>query len=345
MNKSLSGGWKAYGSKGAGTGKFEGPQGIVAVGGYLWVTDPSTHRLIRLSMALTGSGWKTYGRRAWTDPGQFDLPVGLAVDGADLYVADQDAGRIIRLRTADLSFVSAYGRSGSGVGQFNHPGGIAARNGMLYVADTDNHRIVRFEPRPWTGAGGSRTEAGEWRGQVRHAGRHRRRRGPRLRRRHPQPPRRPAEQRPQRHGLAIVCRHSRATRRLTSPTSVAVADGTIFVADMVNEPIVALSAALDGTGWRVSGDWDVPADDYAWPQGIAVAGGSVFLTDTQGARIAKFRASDLAYLGSAGSRGAGDLQFDVPWGIAASGGLLYVGDGDGGSNPGNHRIVVWTTGD
>ncbi len=94
-----------------------------------------------------------------------------------------------------------------------------------------------------------------------------------------------------------------------------------------------------------SGDWDVPADDYAWPQGIAVADDSVFLTDMQGARVAKFHVSDLAYLGSSGTRGTGDMQFDVPWGIAASEGLLYIGDSDGGTNPGNHRIVVWTAGD
>jgi DNA-binding beta-propeller fold protein YncE len=44
------------------------------------------------------------------------------------------------------SFVTQWGREGSGDGQFKAPEGIAvADDGTIYIADTENHRVQRFD--------------------------------------------------------------------------------------------------------------------------------------------------------------------------------------------------------
>ena len=64
--------------------------------------------------------------------GQFDRPEGIAVDGnGDVYVADTWNHRIQKF-TADGTYLTQWGRGGSGEGQFNYPAGIAiSENGSV----------------------------------------------------------------------------------------------------------------------------------------------------------------------------------------------------------------------
>ncbi len=119
-----------------------GPGDLVVAGGYLFAT--AVDRVVRLSTALDGSGWKTYGGFG-TGVGQFKGASGIATASGFLYVADAYNDRVVRLSTAlNGSGWKTYGTSGTGTGQFNGPAGIAVSAGYAYVADHYNDRVVRL---------------------------------------------------------------------------------------------------------------------------------------------------------------------------------------------------------
>jgi DNA-binding beta-propeller fold protein YncE len=75
-----------------------------------------------------------------------------------------------------------------------------------------------------------------------------------------------------------------------------------------------------------------------WKGGIAVAGGTVYVSDGDHNRIARFSAGSGSFLGSFGEAGSGDGQFAHPLGLTVAGSDLYVADDQ------NDRIEKFTTG-
>jgi DNA-binding beta-propeller fold protein YncE len=92
-------------------------------------------------------------------PGLLDEPLGLAVEhDGTLLVADSANDRLQRFSSAGNP-IDVLGGPGSGPGQFDRPVGVATdRAGQIYVADAGNRRVQLLAPdgtflREWTGSG------------------------------------------------------------------------------------------------------------------------------------------------------------------------------------------------
>jgi hypothetical protein len=128
-------------SDGLGTSaSFNNPQGIVAVGTVLYITDTGNNSIRRLD---------TLTNTVTTFAVGFHSPHGIASDGTNLYVADTDDCTIrqVPLSTGvPVVFAGTSGVPGSangvGVGaSFFAPYGVVYSAGNLYVADTYNNTI------------------------------------------------------------------------------------------------------------------------------------------------------------------------------------------------------------
>jgi hypothetical protein len=153
---------KAYGSC-ATVGPIR-PGDLVVAGGYLFAT--AYDHVVRLSTALDGSGWKTYGSFG-TGVGQFKGASGIATASGFLYVADAYNDRVVRLSTAlNGSGWKTYGTSGTGTGHLDGPVGIAISAGYAYVVDQNNNRVVRLNTKldgsAWKAYGSNGSGAGKF---------------------------------------------------------------------------------------------------------------------------------------------------------------------------------------
>lgn len=132
---------------------FYGPVGITTDGSDLFVTDQTSRKIRRISIAsgavttLAGSG-----ANASTDgsglAASFRSPAGITTDGTYLYVADIVANKIrkIAIATAAVSTLAGSGTSGAadGIGiaaTFANPNGITTDGSNLYVVDSGNNKI------------------------------------------------------------------------------------------------------------------------------------------------------------------------------------------------------------
>ena len=109
----------------------------------LFVVDRGLDQVVRYSAGLVTARQVAFGSGG-PGPGQLNAPDGIAVDGAGhVYVADTGNDRIEEFTTAG-AYVATLGRSGAGVGQLHGPTGLAVdTQGNLLVADTGNNRIQR----------------------------------------------------------------------------------------------------------------------------------------------------------------------------------------------------------
>jgi len=81
---------------------------------------------------------------AGEDDGQFTWPTSIALDkDGNVYVADEWLHRI-SIFDKDGTFLSQWGKPGSGDGALNKPAGLAITNGTMFVSDSCNHRIQKF---------------------------------------------------------------------------------------------------------------------------------------------------------------------------------------------------------
>ena len=138
--------------------RFNGPQGISALGSALYVTDTGNHtvRKVTLSGVVTtvaGSAG-TPGSADGTGPSaRFNAPAGIAVTGTSaLYVADTGNHSIRRIAIssgatdtyAGVSGVAGFADGQGNAARFSSPDGIGAVGTVLYVADPGNHAVRRI---------------------------------------------------------------------------------------------------------------------------------------------------------------------------------------------------------
>ena len=127
-----------WGSNGTGNGQFNGPEGIAATVGTVYVADSINNRIqIFDSAGVYLSEWGTGG----AGNGQFNTPVGIAVDGfGDVYVCDTGNSRIQKFNAIG-TYETQWPMPSAGT-----PAGIAvdAGSGNVFVTDSTNHVIQRF---------------------------------------------------------------------------------------------------------------------------------------------------------------------------------------------------------
>jgi hypothetical protein len=140
--KTIAGSAAVRGSTdGVGTSaSFSNPQGIVAVGTDLYISDAGNNAIRKLDTITNAVTTFAVG---------FNSPHGLASDGTNLYVADTDDHTIkqVVLTTGIVSVLAGLsgalgGANGAGgAARFFSPYGITASGANLYVTDTYNHTI------------------------------------------------------------------------------------------------------------------------------------------------------------------------------------------------------------
>jgi uncharacterized repeat protein (TIGR02543 family) len=154
---------KAGSADGAGVGPlFNTAYGLCSDGTWIYIADYGNNCLRRADPA---TGAVTLFAGGPGDPGtgnalsnplaaRFGNPIALATDGAMLYVADHSAHTIrsVNLATGEVATLAGSpGASGyvDGTGataRFTNPAGLALLGGFLYVADSNNHAIRRIDP-------------------------------------------------------------------------------------------------------------------------------------------------------------------------------------------------------
>ena len=187
--------------------------------------------------------------------------------------------------------------------QFRNPAGLAVSGSTLYVADYNNHRIRAIDlasPNKTVS-----TIAGS--GTSGHA-----------------------------DGVGTAA-------RFNGPTGLAVSGDTLYVAELNNHRIRAIDLAstvktvstLAGSGTPGHADGVGTAARFNGPSGLAVSGGTLYVTDQNNHRIraidiASGAVRDIAGDGTAGNtNGIGTAaRLTTPIGIVVSGGTLYVTSGN-----------------
>lgn len=137
------------GISGGEPGQFNQPSDIAVDGeGNIWVADTWNHRVQKLSpnfAPLLSYGVPT---RDLINPGDDQLwgPRGVAVDREGNVLFTDTGTHRVRVIAPDGTYITSFGKRGSGPGEFEEPVGIAAAaDGSVYVADAGNARIQRFD--------------------------------------------------------------------------------------------------------------------------------------------------------------------------------------------------------
>ena len=239
------------------------------------------------------------------------VPFALAMDGSgNIYFAENGDSRIRKIdssgnmSTLAGTGVPGFGGDGStaGTAQLNFPTGVAVdANGNVYIADSLNHRIRKVA------SGNINTVAGN--GALSYSG----------------------------DGGAG------SAAQLNTPQTVALdANGNLYIADTANN--VVRKVAANGTITTLAGNGaagfggdggNAASAQLNGPQGIAVdAGGNVYVSDTQNARVRKISGGAITTVAGSGTAGFGGVgsaatsaQLTIPTGLAIdSAGALYIAD-------------------
>ena len=265
-----------------------------------------------------------------TGDGQFIQPTGIAADSAgNVYVTDIYSDRIQKFDSTG-TFLTKWGSLGSGDGQFKDPYGIAVDSGGdVYVADRSNNRIQKFDStgtfltkwgtlgmgdgQLWLPSGvavdssgnvyvldyiNDRVQKFDSTGEF----------------------------------LTKWGSNGADDGEFYSPQGIAVdSGGNVYVTDLsFLTPMYGYRIQKFGSTGAFLTKWTSPDTDWVWrqPLGIAVdSDENVYVTDTRH-RVQKFDSAG-TFLTKWGSYGAGNGQFNYPWGIAvAPGGNVYVVDYD-----------------
>ncbi|MGW8284351.1 MAG: NHL repeat-containing protein [Candidatus Deferrimicrobiaceae bacterium] len=150
------------GSSGASDGNgtaalFSNPQGIVGLGGDLYVADSGNNTIRKVTTGgtvttVSGSAGNPGSADGIATVARFRSPLGIAVLGTSLYVADTGNNTIRKVLVpsgATSTFAGSAGQAGDtdgagGAARFSSPDGIAGIGSALYVADRGNHAVRRI---------------------------------------------------------------------------------------------------------------------------------------------------------------------------------------------------------
>jgi sugar lactone lactonase YvrE len=254
--------------------RFTRPQGLALAGGTLYVADTGNHALRRVDLAtgrvttVAGTGARLAGARAGGPPLGTALasPWDLAVVDGILYVAMAGTHQVwaMPLAGGDIKPHAGTGREALEDGprlaaSLNQPSGLATDGARLFVADSEASavRVVELGPdgRVRTIVGEGLFEFGDRDGVGPHA------------------------------------------VRLQHPLGVAWHDGLLYVADTYNHKVKRLDPAtgecrtLLGTGEPGHRDGPAARARLHEPGGLAVAGGRLYIADTNNHAV---RVADLA---------------------------------------------------
>ena len=115
--------------------------------GCLVVAEYDSHTVSLYSMS--GKQLHTFGTSgsSASADGQFYHPSAVAVCDDEMYVVDSHNHRVQKFNITSRSFISKFGKNGSGNGAFSYPRGICIDpEGQVFVADKGNNRIQVFQP-------------------------------------------------------------------------------------------------------------------------------------------------------------------------------------------------------
>ena len=280
-------------------------------------------------------------------PGEFRTPYGIDADASgNLYVVENERHRVQKL-DPNGAVLKTWGEGGSGDGRLDYPYDIAvdAAGGGVYVTDNGNYRVEKFDTSGqfvsawgWGVSDGSPAYqvctsgcraglAGGGTGQFKGA----------------------AgiatdgvnvyvadssNSRIQKYDLAGNPAGGWTVPGGQRPQDVAIHGGDVYVSTLADKVWRFNTAGTPDNSWDgdgVTGASGSGPGQFSGPQGIAVDGSGVYVTDTGNNRVQKLDlgGSPVASWGSAGS-GAG--QFSQPWGVLTTGGSVWVAD------PYNHRL-------
>ncbi len=313
---------------GTGSGSFVMPRGIAArPGGGAYVADTGNNRVQVLSAAgAVDAIWTGRG----TAPGALDTPQGVALDASgQAYVADTLNNRIQVFDTAG-AFVRAFGSTGSGNGQFNAPTDVAiAPTGEVLVVEKGNNRVqVLTQTGTYVskfgtaGSGNGQFSAPEGIGVdaagnifVADTGNAR-------------------MQKFSSAGVYTSMIVGTVAVPLSAPVDVAI-DGSddIYLLDRTMARVRVYTSAAAYV--RTIGSPGSTDGQFFQPTGVAVYGGSVYVTDSGNSRVQRITTAGVfeTRFGTLGG-GAGELSFPARAAIDASGRVLVV-------EKDNHRLQLF----
>jgi uncharacterized repeat protein (TIGR01451 family) len=303
---------------GTGSGaQFWQPWGIaVDSAGNVYVADQANSTIRKITPAgavstIAGAAAVAGSADGSGTAARFNSPAGIAVDSAgNLYVADTYNQTLRKITSAGVvtTLAGTAGAIGSADGtgnaaRFNYPNGLTVIGSTVYVADTYNMTIRKV-----TSAGVVTTFAGA-------------------------------------AGVYGSANGTGSAARLNSPYGVAATStGTIYVADAGNNEIRKITPARAVTTFAGSATMDsggIGSIDgtgrtarFNYPNGVAVAGTTVYVGDTYNHTIRKITSNGVVtiFAGTAGVPGSADGtgsagQFNYPFGVTADkSGNVYVAD-------------------
>jgi hypothetical protein len=141
------------------TALFNNPQGIVALGGDLYVADFGNNTIRKVSTGgnvttIAGSAGNPGSADGTSTVARFRSPLGIATLGTSLYVADSGNNTIrkVLVPSGETSTFAGspppeqagYKDGTGGNALFSSPDGIAGVGSALYVADRGNHAVRRI---------------------------------------------------------------------------------------------------------------------------------------------------------------------------------------------------------
>ena len=132
-----------FGANGSGEGQLGQAYGLAISGGNLYVAEESNSRVQELT--TSGALVRAFDLKG-SGNGKSNLPYAIATEAStgDLYVTEVGAERV-QVFGPEGAFVTAFGSPGSGEGEFSDPKGIALTSaGKVFVADTANKRVQEW---------------------------------------------------------------------------------------------------------------------------------------------------------------------------------------------------------
>lgn len=242
---------------------FYQPQGLALDGDTLYVADTENHALRAVDLGtgqvttLAGTGEQLMGARLGGPARRTRLssPWDLALLDGTLYIAMAGTHQIWSLRPGEATVQPHTGNGAEALrdgplaeASMNQPSGLTSDGAVLYVADSEASAVRRIEPGP---AGRIHTIVGEGLFEF-------------------------GDQ----DGVGAP------TVRLQHPTGIAWHDGLLVVADTYNHKIKRLDPATGachtwlGSGEAAHRDGAAEAAAFAEPCDVSVAGGRLYVADT-----------------------------------------------------------------